>query len=301
MNLINDLIMLDRQHLQIIEAVSRLGTLTRAAQELCLTQSALSHAMKKLEQQVGTPLWEKDGRKLRLNPAGERVLATARRLLPQFASTEQQLQQIAEGLRGTLRIGMECHPCFQWLQKFIGSFLQKWADVDMDIIQKFQFGGIGALFAHEIDLLVTPDPLHKNGLSFEPVFDYQQMLVVAAGHPLANQPFVTPQQLGEMTLFSYPVETDRLDIFNQFLTPAHCTPQQHKWIETTEIMLQMVAAGRGVAALPGWLVAEYRDKLALTAVQLGPQGLHKQIFLGFRSSDRQVDYLADFLGMARAT
>ncbi len=293
--------MLDRQHLQIIEAVSRLGTLTRAAEELCLTQSALSHAMRKLEQQVGTPLWEKDGRKLRLSPAGERVLATARRLLPQFVSTELQLRQIADGLRGTLRIGMECHPCFQWLQTFVGPFLQKWPDVDMDIIQKFQFGGIGALFAHEIDLLVTPDPLYKKGLIFEPVFDYQQMLVVAANHPLANCPFVTPQQLGNVTLFTYPVETDRLDIFNQFLTPAHCAPLQHKRIETTEIMLQMVAAGRGAAALPGWLAAAYRDSLALTAVQLGPDGLHKQIFLGFRVGDTQVDYLADFLGMARAT
>ena len=61
--------------------------------------------------------------------------------------------------------------------------------------QRFQFGGIGALFGYEIDVLVTPDPLFKPGLMFEPVFDYEQVLVVAKGHPLAGVAYVKPRQL----------------------------------------------------------------------------------------------------------
>jgi len=63
---------------------------------------------------------------------------------------------------------MECHPCYQWLLKIVSPYLRAWPDVDVDVRQKFQFGGIGALLAYEIDLLVTPDPVHRPGLVFEP-------------------------------------------------------------------------------------------------------------------------------------
>ncbi|MBU6953060.1 LysR substrate-binding domain-containing protein [Hahella sp. HN01] len=291
--------MLERNHLAILREVDRLGSLTAAAESLCLTQSALSHAVKKLEQQLGAAVWTKEGRNLRFTQAGEYLLALAKRLLPQFEHAELVMSQFSQGQRGALRIGMECHPCYQWLLKVVAPYLQRWPDVDVDVKQKFQFGGIGALIGYEIDVLVTPDPMRKDGLSFQPVFDYEQVLVVSNNHPLAQTAFVEPAHLLQETLISYPVDIDRLDIYNQFLLPANCNPRQHKTIETTDIMLQMVAAGRGVAALPKWLVAEYAQKIPVRPVRLGPQGIAKQIFLGVREEDAGTDYLASFVAMAR--
>jgi LysR family transcriptional regulator, regulator for metE and metH len=248
--------MLERIHLSIVQQVEKQGSLTAAAGVLNLTQSALSHSMKKLEQQLGTDIWLREGRSLRLTQAGQYLLAVANRVLPQLDLAEERLGQFAQGERGALRIGMECHPCYQWLLKVVSPYLAAWPDVDVDVKQKFQFGGIGALFGYEIDLLVTPDPLYKPGLKFEPVFDYEQVLVVAKGHALASAAYVKPQQLTQEVLISYPVDIERLDIYNQFLLPAGVTPKRHKAIETTDIMLQMVASGRGVAALPRWLVEE---------------------------------------------
>lgn len=290
--------MLDRHHLMILRAVDQQGSLTAAADTLCLTQSALSHSVRKLEQQLGTPVWQKEGRRLRLTQAGRYLLRLAERLLPQFEHAEAMMQQFASGQRGTLRIGMECHPCYQWLLKIVNPYLQQWPDVDVDVRQKFQFGGMGALYGHEIDLLVTPDPLHRSGLVFEPVFDYEQVLVVGPEHPLYGQPQVEPEQLLNDTLITYPVEPERLDIFNRFLTPAGCMPRRHKQIETTDIMLQMVAAGRGVAALPRWLVSEYQQRLPLHPLQLGKSGVAKQIFLGLRKEDVETDYLNAFVELA---
>jgi len=171
--------MLERIHLAIIREVDRQGSLTSAANTLCLTQSALSHSIKKLEQQLETAIWLREGRTLRPTQAGEYLLAVANRVLPQLSLAEEQLRQFAQGERGTLRIGMECHPCYQWLLKVVSPYLEEWPDVDVDVKQKFQFGGIGALFGYEIEILVTPDPLYRPGLHFEPVFDYEQVLVVS--------------------------------------------------------------------------------------------------------------------------
>jgi LysR family transcriptional regulator, regulator for metE and metH len=291
--------MLERIHLSIVQEVERQGSLTAAAGTLCLTQSALSHSVKKLERQLGTDIWVREGRSLRLTQAGQFLLAVSQRVLPQLKLAEDRLQQYAMGERGTLRIGMECHPCYQWLLKVVSPYLTAWPDVDVDVKQKFQFGGIGALFGHEIDLLVTPDPMHKPGLHFEPVFDYEQVLLVGSDHPLAQQPYVKPAQLTAETLITYPVSIERLDVYTQFLMPAGVTPHRHKTIETTDIMVQMVASGRGVAALPRWLAEEYAQKMDVVPVRLGRQGIAKQIHLGVREIDLDVDYVQDFIARAR--
>lgn len=293
--------MLERIHLLVIQQVEKQGSLTGAANVLHVTQSALSHSMKKLEQQLGVEIWRREGRSLQLTQAGHYLLAVANRVLPQLDLAEEQLLQLAQGQRGSLRIGMECHPCYQWLLKIVSPYLNAWPDVDIDVKQKFQFGGIGALVDYEIDLLVTPDPVFKPGLRFEPVFDYEQVLVVAKDHPLAKQQHVNPQDLITEVLITYPVDIERLDVYNQFLLPAGITPLRHKTIETTDIMLQMVASGRGVSALPRWLVEEYAHKLDITPLSLGADGIAKHIYLGIRETDHNINYLHAFVELARTT
>ena len=293
--------MIERIHLSLIREVDRRGSLTAAADVLCLTQSALSHTVKKLEQQLGTPVWAREGRSLRLTQAGRYLLALAERVLPQLEHAERLMHEYARGERGTLRIGMECHPCYQWLLKVVDPYLAAWPEVDVDVKQRFQFGGLKALHGYEIDLLVTPDPLFKPGLRFVPVFDYEQVLVVGSSHPLAGRSHAEPADLSDDVLITYPVDVERLDIYNQFFLPAGCAPRQRKTIETTDIMLQMVASGRGVAALPRWLVDEYAGRMAVAPVRLGQEGVFKQIFLGTREVDAGTAYLEAFVDIARQT
>src|SRR5690349_15026253 len=205
---------LERVHLQLLLEVNRRGSLTAAAKSLGLTQSALSHSVKRMEEQFGTPIWQKEGRGVRLTQTGNYLLSLAQRILPQLSHAEHVVEQIARGERGTLRIGMECHPCYRWLLQIVEPYLLAWQDVDLDVRQKFQFGGIGALFGHEIDMLVTPDPLRRKGLHFEPVFDYEQVLVVSKRHPFAKRAHVVPAELEGETLITYPVEIERLDVYS---------------------------------------------------------------------------------------
>lgn len=292
--------MIEHIHLKIVEAVDQYGSLTAAAKELCVTQSALSHTVRKLEANLGTAIWLREGRSLRPTQAGQYLLNIAKRVLPLLNHAESKLKQIAQGERGTLRVGMECHPCYQWLLKIVSPFLDTWPDVDVDVKQKFQFGGVGALLDYEIDLLVTPDPFYKSGLCFHPVFDYEQVLVVSQHHPLASYQHIEAKDLRDQVLLTYPVPTDRLDIYSQFLNPAGVVPKHHKTSETTEIMLQMVACDRGVAALPRWLAEEYCKKLPLSVVRLGKDGIAKQIYLGTRENDSDIEYLNAFIDLARS-
>lgn len=291
--------MIERTHLNILCEIERQGSLTAAAEALYLTQSALSHTIKKLEAQLDTSLWVKQGRKIQLTQAGEYLLKEAKRLLPQFERLDERLAYYAKGEQGLLRIGMECHPCYQWLLQVVKVFLQQYPSSDIDVKQKFQFGGMAALFNHEIDLLVTPDPIIREGITFSPVFDYEQVLVVAENHALANRDVIEPKDMMDQTLYTYPVDESRLDIYSQFLLPANCLPQQKKTIEATEIMLQLVAANRGVTTLPRWLVEQYQQQMPLKAIRLGDSGIQKNIYLGTRDYEEENSLALSFLMLAK--
>lgn len=294
--------MIEKIHLSILREISRNGSLTAAANSLCLTQSALSHTIKKLERQLNVSLWLKDGRNIRLSEAGLYLLEQANRLLPQFERMDDTLRQFANNEAGSLRIGMECHPCYQWLLKVVQPFLAQSPGVDIDVKQRFQFGGMAALFNYDIDVLITPDPINKASIVFEPVFAYEQVLVVGLANRLStlkqNQ-YIEPQQLSDQTLLTYPVETARLDIFQQFLLPAQCLPKQHKTLESTDIILQMVAANRGVATLPKWLAQEYAKTLPLHIMRLGSGGIHKHIYIGYRKHEGDNRHIDTFIQLAK--
>lgn len=292
--------MLERIHLEIIRELDKQKSLTKAADTLCLSQSALSHTIKKLEQQLGVSVWNRDGRYLRLTQAGLYLLSLSSRILPQLHHAEMMIQQYAEGKGGNLRIGLECYPCYQWLLKVVAPYLEKWPDIDLDVKQKFKFGGLEALENYKIDLLVTPDPIFKEKLFFQPVFNYELVLVVGKNHFLKDKKYIEPIDLVKETLITYPVPTDRLDIYNQFLIPAGIAPHQHKKIETTDIILKLVENHRGVTALPLWLVKENMNKFKIFPISLEKKRIMKNIHIGMRKMDEELSYIQAFIMQAIA-
>lgn len=285
--------MLDIQPLCILREVNRTGSLTQAADSLCLTQSAVSHAIRRFEQRYGVKVWEREGHKLRLTLAGEYLLGLAQRILPQLEHGASVIEDYARGRRGAIRIGMECHPCQDWLMRVVDPFLIEWPDVELDVTTAFQFGGLAALLGHEIDVLVTPDPVERPGLEYRPVFDYELVLAVADTHPLAAKDSVEPEDLASETLITYPVSRERLDIYTQFLVPAHALPRRHRTVETTDLMLRMVASGRAVSATPDWLL---RAAKGVKGVKIGA-GIPKSIHLGQRAGEAPA-YMDGFMELA---
>ena len=288
--------MLDTQPLAILREIDRTGSLTQAADKLCLTQSAVSHAIRRFEQRHGVSLWTREGRKLRLTASGQYLLGLANRVLPQLEHGTTVLEDYARGRRGSIRVGMECHPCQDWLMRVVDPFLAEWPDVDLDVTSAFQFGGLAALLQHEIDVLITPDPVERPKLEYIPVFDYELLLAVAASHPLAEKGRAQPSDLARETLVTYPVARERLDIFTGFLLPAGVLPRRHRTVETTDLMLRLVASGRAVSATPDWLL---HDTSSVKGLRIG-DGINKSIYIGLRVGE-WPDYLSAFMELAQAT
>lgn len=291
--------MIEHSHLRIIQALHINGTLTEAANTLCLSQSALSHQIRYLEKKLEVTLWEREGRNLRLTQAGELLLETAQQVLPVLEQAENTLKAYGEGRQGILRIGVECYPCHEWLTGVIGLFLEEVPEVEIDIINKFQFSGLEGLLNHHIDLLVTPDREKNPNIEYQTLAEYELVLLVSENHPLASHKSISAEDLAGETLLTFPVPSERLDILTQFLNPAFIRPAKIKKLESIELIIQMVTLGRGVCVLPEWLAKKYIEETAVKKLHIGSKGIYKKLFIALRIKDERVPYIQKFITVGK--
>ncbi|MEQ6916437.1 LysR family transcriptional regulator [Halomonas aquatica] len=293
--------MLELRHLRTLVALRDAGSLVEAAERVHLTQSALSHQIKDLEERLGSPLFVRKTRPVEFTRAGTRLMTLAEQVLPLVRMAERDLARQAGNEQGRLHMAIECHSCFQWLMPTIDHFRDHWPEVEIDIPGGHHFDPLPALTREQLDLVITADPQALPGIHYEPLFRYEGLLAVARQHPLADRPFVTPEELGEETLITYPVEHSRLDVFTQFLDPAGVRPRELRTAELTIMMMQLVASGRGVCALPNWALTEYLERDYVKAVALGEKGVWSTLFAAIREETRGAPWMEDFLRTARET
>jgi len=291
--------MLDIKSLRTFNALREGGSLLAAAERLHLTQSALSHQIKALEDHFDTPLFIRKSRPLRFTPAGERLLTLADEVLPRMSAAEDELRHIAEGQAGRLFIVIECHSCFEWLMPTMDEYRRAWPNIEMDLSLGFSFEPLPALARGDIDLVVTSDPQALADIDYDPLFGYQAMLAMAPQHPLVRREWIAPADLRTETLITYPVERARLDIFTRFLEPASVAPAAVRTAELTVMMMQLVASRRGVAALPNWALMEYVGRGYAVARPLGAKGMWGTLYAATRGGERSLPYMRDFLHIAR--
>src|SRR5690554_6535321 len=296
-----DMSMLEIRHLRTLHALREADSLVEAAERLHLTQSALSHQFKELEERLGMPLFVRKTKPVRFTSAGLRILQLADQVLPQLRSTERDLARLAGGTAGRLHMAIECHSCFQWLMPTIDQFREAWPEVELDLASGFAFAPLPALARGDLDLVVTSDPVELSGISYIPLFAYEALLAVANQHPLAGKAFIRPEDLATEVLITYPVERDRLDIFNHFLEPADIEPLSVRTSELTIMMMQLVASGRGVCCLPNWAIHEYSSKGYVSVKKLGEKGLFSTLYAAVRTDMLDAAFMQDFLLTAKDT
>ena len=287
------------RHLRTIKAIHEEGGLAKAADSLHITQSALSHQIKGLEDQAGVELFVRRSKPMRLSAAGMKMLRLAEEVLPRVAALEEDFSGLRAGKAGRLHIAIECHACFDWLLPVLEAFRKTWADVDVDIRPGLQFEALPALIRQDVDLVVSSDPEELAGVDFTPLFDYEPVFVCAADHPLAGKPFVEAADFADQTLITYPVERARLDVFSQLLHPASVEPKSVRQVELSAVILLLVASGRGVAVLPDWVVRDAGAAQSIVTKPLTEAGITRRLYGASRDEDTGKPFMSHVLKLCR--
>lgn len=287
--------MLEIKHLKTARALRDGGSLVEAAKRLHLTQSALSHQLKDIEQRLGLTLFIRKTKPIRFTRAGEHILELADSVIPKLEKTSNDIKKLVNGQAGRLHMAIECHSCFDWLMPAINSFRDQWPEVEIDLMASFNFEPLSALANSELDLVVTADPVPTAGIHYEPLFRYQALLAIANQHAFIQKKFVQAEDISGQTLIHYPVERKRLDIFTQFLDPSGVEPNNIRQADLTLMIIQLVASGRGVACLPNWALQPYLDAGLIDSKPLGETGIWPTLYAAVREEQKDSNYIKDFL------
>ena len=283
---------IELRHLKTLLALEETGSVSLAAKRVFLTQSALSHQIRALENYYETPLFERKSTPLRFTPAGMRLLQLARELLPQVAA-ERDLVRIIEGEAGELRLAVECHTCFDWLMPAMGEFRPLWPQVELDIVSGFQADPVGLLLQHRADLAIVSEAEPLNGISYRPLFAYEMVGICAEDHPLADKDVWEAEDFIDETLITYPVPDEMLDLPKKVLLPKGINPPR-RHSELTIAIIQLVASKRGIAALPYWTVMPYLEKGYVVHRKITSDGLQSKLYAAIRTEDANKGYLDNF-------
>jgi LysR family transcriptional regulator, regulator for metE and metH len=291
---------LELRHLRSIKAIHDMGGLAKAADILNITQSALSHQIKGLEDRVGMDLFVRRSKPLKLSMAGIKMLKLAERILPEIAQLEEDFRGFESGMTGRLHIAIECHACFEWLFPVLELFRRAWPDIDVDIRPGLAFDALPALAREEVDLVISSDPEKLNGIEFSPLFDYEPIFVAATGHPLADKAFIEAEDFRDQTLITYPVDKTRLDVFTELLTAAKVEPKAMRQVELTAVIMLLVASNRGVSVLPDWVVRDSKYNHDYVTRPLTKGGITKRLYAATRVEDTALPFMSHLIRLARS-
>lgn len=286
-------IFLEIRHLRTLVALKESGSVSLAAKRVHLTQSALSHQIKLLEDQYDLTLFERKSSPIRFTQAGERLIKLAYDILPQVIEADLDLARVKQGEVGEVRVAVECHTCFDWLMPAMDTFRQHWPLVELDIVSGFHTDTVGLLMSHRADLAIVAEEENNAGIIYKPLFSYEMVAICSKDHPLAAKEVWEAEDFKDETLITYPVPDDMLDLLRKVLNPAGIKVTRRN-SELTIAIIQLVASRRGIAALPYWAVKPYLDRGYVVARKITQKGLYSKLYGAIREADAVLAYLDDF-------
>jgi len=292
--------MLEIRHLRSLLAIAETGKLAHAAERVHLTQSALSHQIRALEEHYGITLFQRTAHGLRFTPAGERLLELARNIAAQLGTAERDLARLKSDQSGELRIVLECHTCFDWLMPVMNAFRQAWPEVEVDLVAGFHSEPWQLIKEGKADVVIGGLPEGASGLEHAPLFEFEIMAVLPPDHALRSRKFLKPADFAQQTLITYPVPEERIDLIRRVLAPAGIAVER-RTAELTIAIMQLVASRRGIAALPSWGIGSYLEHEYVIAKPIGAKGLWSELYATGKPDLLSRPYAVDLVNIIRET
>lgn len=291
---------LEVRHLRLVSEVAALGSVTRAAERLHLTQSAISHQLRDIESRLGTALFYRLGKRMVATPAGERVLRSAGAVLDNLRRTEEDIKQIAREGSGVLRLCTQCNTGYHWLPPLLKAFNSRYPRVEVQIAVEATTRPAEALLEGKLDLAVMTHDVDDRRILVRPLFRDELVLVVNPEHRLASRRHVPVSELASEHLLIYSSSRHDSYAFRRVLDPAGVEPARVSHLMLTEAILEMVKANLGVTIIAKWSVLPAIESGAVRAMSLGPKGVFRQWTAATLKGADEPRHLTEFVQLLGA-
>lgn len=267
---------LDSRQLRAFVILAKTGSFTQTARELHLTQSAVSHAIKALENDVRCRLLHRVGKTAVLTQAGEQLLSSAEKILEEMATAREQLDQLGKWGRGRLRIGASTTACQYILPAVLRELQQSFPQCVIHIEPGDLPQVLDALRAHRIDLALALEPIREDQFEFRPLFTDELEFVVSPLHPWATAGKVDRASIGKQNYILYNKNSFTFKIVTDYFRQDDVDLNTFIELGSMQAIKELVKIGLGVSILAPWITREEVAQKSLVTLPLGKRKLKRR-------------------------
>ena len=281
-------------HFRLVDTISKEGTLTKAANTLHLTQSALSHQLKELERELDVEIFNRQGKRLHLSDQGYRFLRSAEKILAEIKSLEEDIINYKMGRTGKLSISMQCYTAYHWLPGIIKHYKKRWPDINIQILSDATRRPLEYLMNGDLDIGIIRTQMVNTRIRYEPIFEDQLVAVMSKDHPLAKKEVIeiADFQNEELILPLYDPSYQDTPVIESLIEAQKVKPKTLHRIHYTDATIEMVNAGLGITVMADWIVEPYlKDRNIIT------KSLHHSVArrAWFAATCKQTPAIQNFL------
>lgn len=274
------------KHLEMINAIDAAETLTRAADLLSISQPALSSRLNDAEEILGTALFLRRGRRLRLSPAGELLLRSAKTILTDLANVERELQNLPGQTGQRLRIALPQYASFSWLPAAVKSFEGRFPSVELQIVSEASVRPRHALTRGDVDIALVSSParslqVDRSRFQSRLLIRDEFLALLPEGHSKARKPFLVADDFIDETYITNSAVPERNREYELFFQPNSVYPERVVQVGFTGAILKLVAAGIGSTIITRWILESDIELPGVISKPLTRRGLFVNWFAVF--------------------
>ncbi|WP_221269450.1 LysR family transcriptional regulator [Mucilaginibacter sp. X5P1] len=279
----------------MIKTIADEKGITRSLDKLFLTQSAVSHQLRDIEERMGVKLFYRTKKQWILTEEGKILYDTATKVLSELDLANEKINDLRIGHSGEIRISTECYTSYHWLPAFMVKMKLLYPRLDVKIVMEATHKPLQKLLDNELDVGITSDPWDDKSIKYIELFKDEVMAVVPTGHRLTEKKYLTADDITNEVLIIHSYPLDTVTVYQHFLKPLQKQPGNIIAIPLTEVALEMVKAGMGIMTIPQWALKPFTASSALTLVRIGPKGLIRTHYAAIRHEDARKKYITDFI------
>ncbi len=286
---------LELRYFRLVVAIAETGSITKAADRLFLTQSALSHQLKEVESLLDAVLFHRVNKKLVLTESGKIFLDHSYSVLAEVEKLNKDLQKTSVGETGRVRLMLEGSTGYQWLPRILKRYQEEFPNVDVRLSSTPSNKPIDLLLAGKIDVAIVHRVRPEKNIEFQETLSDEVVALVPADHELASKKFLQPEDFRAVTYITHSKHFDESAFSEGFLKPNGVMPKKVMYIQHTDAVVGMVREGLGVAVLGRWLAEPYVDAKRVKTVRVTSKGLNRKWYIATLKVTQRPKYLTRFI------
>lgn len=288
---------MELKHFRLIKTIAEEGSIANSSEKLFLTQSALSHQLRELEERLGFKVFHRSRNRWDLTEQGNELYRLANTVLDTIDQGFRSIENINEGSKGMVRISTECYSFYSGLPAFIQKMAILYPNIDVTLVEDATCQPVSKLLNGDIDMAIVSDSPATSNLTSVPLFEDEIFAVMHPENRLAKKNFLEASDFANVHLIIHSFPLESVFVYEHFLKHNQIMPVKISALPMTEVGLEMVGANMGITCMTKRYLEVFAGVKGLILKPIGPHGLKRIQYLVSRSADQSKKYIHDFVAM----